>query len=250
MSSLRGGAGSFMGKISNASKAVIQTVQHSMASRDLDLHLITERIAAMSYPAEGLESAMKNHIDDIAAIMENRHANHYSVINLTDRNPYNVQKFATGLVSQPGWACQKPTAFKTILETLNLCLDFLRRDNSNIIVIHCMDGKSNTAVLVVGLLIACGFVKNYKDGLKFFGLKRCDAVLEPHHKIMLRYLESAFSGPSSLVESRVVTLTSIVLEPVPCFSKTADGARPFVEVAQCDVTSNRYVCIYLHGSCT
>ena len=74
--------------------------------------------------------------------------------NFADRNPYNVQKFATGLVSQPGWATQKPTAFKTVLETLNLCLDFLRRDTNNIIVIHCMDGKSNTAVLVVGLLIA------------------------------------------------------------------------------------------------
>ena len=84
MSSLRGGAGSFMGKIRDTSKAVIQTVQHSMASRDLDLHLITERIAAMSYPAEGLESAMRNHIDDIAAILENRHPSHYSVIIIFD----------------------------------------------------------------------------------------------------------------------------------------------------------------------
>ena len=92
---------SFMGRIRDTSKAVIQSVQHSMASRDLDLHLITERIAAMSYPAEGLESAMKNHIDDIAAILESRHANHYSVMNLTERT-YNVGKFATGLVSQPG----------------------------------------------------------------------------------------------------------------------------------------------------
>ena len=115
---------------------------------------------------------MRNHIDNIAAILENRHPNHYSVMNLTDRNPYNVQKFTTGLVSQPGWSTQRPTAFKTVLETLNLCLDFLRRDSANIIVIHCIDGKSNTAVLVVGLLIACGFVQNYKDGLKFFGLKR------------------------------------------------------------------------------
>ena len=65
MSSLRGGASGFMGKIRDTSKAVIQTVQQSMTARDLDLHLITERIAVMSYPAEGLESAMKNHIDEI-----------------------------------------------------------------------------------------------------------------------------------------------------------------------------------------
>ena len=71
---------------------------------------------------------------------------------------------------------------------------------------HCLDGKSNTAVLAVGLLIACGFVTNYKDGLKFFGLKRCEASLEAHHRIALRYLESAFTGPSNLIESKVVTV--------------------------------------------
>ena len=152
MSSLRGGASGFMGKIRDTSKAVIQTVQQSMTARDLDLHLITERIAVMSYPAEGLESAMKNHIDEIAAILEHRHANNYSVYNLTERT-YNVSKFATGMVSQPGWFTQKPTAFQTVTETLSLCLDFLRRDAKNVIVIHCLDGRSNSAVLVVALLI-------------------------------------------------------------------------------------------------
>ena len=132
MSSLRGGAGSFMGKIRDTSKAVIQSVQHSMANRDLDLHLVTERIAAMSFPAEGLESAMRNHLEDIANILETRHPNHYMVFNLTERN-YSVQKFVTGLCSQPGWSTQKPTAFRIVLETIHLCLDFLRRDAKNVI---------------------------------------------------------------------------------------------------------------------
>ena len=88
----------------------------------------------------------------IAAILEHRHANNYSVYNLTERT-YNVSKFATGMVSQPGWFTQKPTAFQTVTETLSLCLDFLRRDAKNVIVIHCLDGRSNSAVLVVALLI-------------------------------------------------------------------------------------------------
>ena len=110
-------------------------------------------------------------------------------------------------------------------------------------VIHCLDGKANTAVLVVGLLMACGFVQSYKDGLKFFALKRCDALLEAHHRIILRYIEAAFSGPSSMIESREVTITSVVLEPVPMFSKAGDGARPFVELTKSDQLSQRYVLI-------
>ena len=39
------------------------------------MHCITERIAAMSYPADGLESAFKNHIDDISATIESKHSN-------------------------------------------------------------------------------------------------------------------------------------------------------------------------------
>ena len=87
--------------------------------------------------------------------------------------------------------------------------------------------------------MACGFVQSYKDGLKFFALKRCDALLEPHQRIILRYIEAAFSGPSPMIESREVTITSVVLEPVPMFSKAGDGARPFVEVTKSDQLSPR-----------
>ena len=37
MSSLRGGAGSFMGRIRESGKAVLQSVQQSMANRDLGM---------------------------------------------------------------------------------------------------------------------------------------------------------------------------------------------------------------------
>ena len=47
------------------------------------MHCITERIAAMSYPADGIESAFKNHIDDISATIESKHSNkvliHYAI---------------------------------------------------------------------------------------------------------------------------------------------------------------------------
>ena len=58
------------------------------------MHCITERIAAMSYPADGLESAFKNHIDDISATIESKHSNkvklsvYVSSINLPDFTPY------------------------------------------------------------------------------------------------------------------------------------------------------------------
>ena len=46
------------------------------------MHCITERIAAMSFPADGLESAFKNHIDDISATIEAKHSNKVILANL------------------------------------------------------------------------------------------------------------------------------------------------------------------------
>ena len=46
-----------------------------MQISELDMHCITERIAAMSFPADGLESAFENHIDDISATIEAKHSN-------------------------------------------------------------------------------------------------------------------------------------------------------------------------------
>lgn len=51
------------GKLKESSRAVVSTL---MASKDLDFHLLTSRIAAMSCPTEGIvDMANKNQIDDI-----------------------------------------------------------------------------------------------------------------------------------------------------------------------------------------
>ena len=67
-------------------------ISRTMNKGDLDIQYITSRLAVMSYPAEGVESAIKNHIDDVRMFLETRHKNCYAVYNLTQRN-YRTQKF-------------------------------------------------------------------------------------------------------------------------------------------------------------
>ena len=192
-------------------------------------HCITERVAAMSYPSDGFESAFRHHIDDVSSVIENCHANQYAIINLTERR-YNVAKFQSGVVIEGGWKTTSPTPLNVVLETTEKCLRFLEKDPQNIIVAHCIDGKANSAVLVASILLATKFVPTYKDALKFFELKRCGANLENHHLTTLKYAEKAFKDRQLVTRS--VTLTSIILEPVPMFTKQGDGCRPYVQIVR------------------
>lgn len=64
LSSFKGGAGSMLRNIKESSKAVVNSL---LASKDLDFHLLTSRVAGMSCPSEGITDIgqFKNQIDDI-----------------------------------------------------------------------------------------------------------------------------------------------------------------------------------------
>ena len=154
------------------------------------------------------------------------------IVNLSEKRYNGTLKFPTGQVVSAGWRTSTVTPLVLALETVNNCLNFLRTDPKHILVVHCLDGKSNTAVLVCGILLACKFVTSFKDALKFFALKRCEALLDNYHVTMLKYIESVYTSPSSFVESRAITISSLILEPVPLFTKNQDGCRPYVEVTK------------------
>lgn len=46
----------------------------------------------MSFPAEGVESAIKNNIEDVRLFLDSKHPGHYAVYNLSSRT-YRPSKF-------------------------------------------------------------------------------------------------------------------------------------------------------------
>ena len=44
---------------------VISTVSQTVARGELDISYVTSRVVAMSFPAEGIESAYRNHVEDV-----------------------------------------------------------------------------------------------------------------------------------------------------------------------------------------
>ncbi len=59
---------------------------------NLDLSYITPRIIAMAFPASGLQSMYRNHIDEVSSFMKERHNSNYLLINLSGQQ-YDTKKF-------------------------------------------------------------------------------------------------------------------------------------------------------------
>ncbi|RUS92097.1 hypothetical protein EGW08_000121 [Elysia chlorotica] len=226
--SLKGGAGSMFKNLKDASSKVMETVSNSMARTDLDISYITSRLIVMSYPAEGMESAFKNSIDEVRGYLEAKHRGSYAVYNLSQRS-YRVQKFENR-VSECGWAAKKApplTNLYAICKNMHL---WLRQKPRNVCVVHCLDGKANSACVVAAFVVFCRLFESASAAVHLFTAKRSQPGISPSQKRYINYIGQMVSDTPVFPHGRPVMLKSITLRPLPLFNKLKNGCTPFVEV--------------------
>uniref|UniRef100_A0A0S7F069 GAK n=3 Tax=Poeciliopsis prolifica TaxID=188132 RepID=A0A0S7F069_9TELE len=149
---LRGGTERFLTNIKDTSSKVIQSVA-SYAKGDLDISYITSRIAVMSFPAEGVESAIKNNIEDVRLFLDSRHAGHYAVYNLSRRS-YRPSRFHNR-VSECNWQVRRAPNLRSLYSVCKNMHVWLKQDQRNICIVHCLDGRAASAVAVCSFLCFC-----------------------------------------------------------------------------------------------
>lgn len=132
---LRGGTERLFTNLKDTSSKVIQSVAN-YAKGDLDISYITSRIAVMSFPAEGVESAIKNNIEDVRMFLDAKHPGHYAVYNLSPRI-YRASKFHNR-VTECGWAVRRAPHLHSLYTLCRSMHAWLREDHRNVCVVHCM----------------------------------------------------------------------------------------------------------------
>ncbi|KAJ8305794.1 hypothetical protein KUTeg_016339 [Tegillarca granosa] len=226
-SSLKGGAGNLMKNIKDASAKVMETVS-AMNKSDLDISFITSRVAVMSFPAEGVESAFKNHIEDVRNFLESKYRNLYAVYNLSDRT-YRTARFENR-VSECGWPARKaPTLANLFAICKNMHL-WLRQNPKNICIVHCLDGKASSATVIGAFLVFCRLFDTSQQAMHMFSIQRCASGATPAQKRYIEYVSQMVAEPPTLPHNKPVTLKALVMSPVPLFNKMRNGCRPFVEL--------------------
>ncbi|KAF3695514.1 Cyclin-G-associated kinase [Channa argus] len=224
---LRGGTERFLTNIKDTSSKVIQSVA-SYAKGDLDISYITSRIAVMSFPAEGVESAIKNNIEDVRLFLDSRHAGHYAVYNLSKRS-YRPSRFHNR-VSECNWQLRRAPNLRSLYSVCKNMHQWLKQDQRNICIVHCLDGRAASAVAVCSFLCFCRLFTTAEAAVYMFSMKRCPPGIAPSHKRYIEYMCDMMAEEPIIPHSKPLIIRSIVMTPVPLFNKQRNGCRPFCEV--------------------
>ncbi|XP_008549661.1 cyclin-G-associated kinase [Microplitis demolitor] len=233
-SSLKGGAGSIFRNLKDTSSKVMQTVQQSMARTELDASYLTSRILIMPYPADGIESAYRaNHIEDVRAYLQSRHPSPAKI------QLYNLSRGRPNASRLPGkhidctFAYSSPDSNAPLLSALyQICQDiyrYLDADFNHIVVLYCVDGCRASATVACALLLYAGVLSRPEETITFFTTRRCQPPqLQPSEMRSINYMSILHSGVYP--HTRPLALRSLILQPVPLFTRAKDGCRPYVEI--------------------
>ncbi|XP_063988020.1 cyclin-G-associated kinase [Diachasmimorpha longicaudata] len=233
-SSLRGGAGSILKNLKDTSSKVMHTVQQSMARNELDASYLTSRILVMPYPVDGIESAYRaNHVEDVRAYLQSRHPPPAKI------QLYNLSRGRPNVTRLPGkhidcnFAYATPDANAPLLSALyQICQDiyrYLDADFNHIVVLYCSDGCRASATVACALLLYSGVLATPEEAINLFTTRRCQPpILQPSEFKTINYMSILHSGVHP--HTRPLALRSIILQPVPLFTRARDGCRPYVEI--------------------
>ncbi|KAM9251285.1 cyclin-G-associated kinase isoform 5-T5 [Cariama cristata] len=166
---LRGGTERFFTNIKDTSSKVIQSVAN-YAKGDLDISYITSRIAVMSFPAEGVESAIKNNIEDVRLCLDSKHPGHYAVYNLSPRT-YRPSRFHNR-VSECGWPARRAPNLQNLYSICKNMHLWLKQDQKNVCIVHCL----MASMKMFQIQFHTGFVPRNATTVKFakYDLDACD----------------------------------------------------------------------------
>ncbi|CAL5191157.1 unnamed protein product [Lathyrus oleraceus] len=182
-----------------------------IAGYDLDMSYITDRVLAMSFPAERMRAVYRNPLWQVKSVLDMRHHEHYKVYNLCIEESYDPAHFYGRVEAYPFDDNHVPPLHmvKDFCESVD---SWLSNDPRNIAVIHCMAGKGRTGLMVSAYLTYCGMSAD--DALQLYADRRTtnnEGVSIPSQRRYVGYWESMLSVPRGIgYESPSVNL------PQPC----------------------------------
>ncbi|CAN1322530.1 Phosphatidylinositol 3,4,5-trisphosphate 3-phosphatase and protein-tyrosine-phosphatase PTEN1 [Linum perenne] len=165
---------------------------------DLDMSYITDRVLAMSFPAQRMRAMYRNPLWQVKSVLDLRHGEHYKVYNLCIEESYDPTHFHNRVETYPIDDNHVPPLpmIKLFCESVD---SWLSQDPKNLAVIHCMAGKGRTGLMVCVYLVYCGMTS--EEALQLYASKRTtnnQGVSIPSQRRYVEYWASVLSFPRGI----------------------------------------------------
>jgi len=184
---------------------------------NLDLtYIIPDRVIAMGYPSENVESIYRNALDDVRRLLEEKHKDHYKIYNLCSERSYDIQKFHSRVSVYP-FDDHNPPEFGQMRPFCEDVSRWLDEHDKNVAVVHCKAGKGRTGLMICAYLLHRRLYKTADDVLKYYGSMRTldtKGVTIPSQRRYVDYYSAMISEGLQYNPVKMY-LTSIVIDPLP-----------------------------------
>jgi len=184
---------------------------------NLDLtYIVPDRVIAMGYPSENVESIYRNALDDVRRLLEEKHKDHYKIYNLCSERSYDIQKFHSRVSVYP-FDDHNPPEFGQMRPFCEDVARWLDEHEENVAVVHCKAGKGRTGLMICAYLLHRRLYKTADEVLKYYGSRRTldtKGVTIPSQRRYVDYYAAMISEGLQYNPVKMY-LTSIVIDPLP-----------------------------------
>jgi len=189
--------------------------RHEEGDLNIDLTYITDRILAMGFPAAGFEATWRNNIEDVCKLLSTKHKDSFLIFNLSERN-YQYELFGNQIVCFPFKDHHAPPLHIIFQIVFNID-SWLRANDQNVAVVHCIGGKGRTGLIIVCYLFYNGLHLDMDKCLEHFAERRSakgKGVTQPSQLRYVRYFCGVMSGKLH-ISPRPLKLSSLSVGPIP-----------------------------------
>ncbi|CAF0801102.1 unnamed protein product [Didymodactylos carnosus] len=242
LSSLKGTGKSWMKNLLDTSSKVITDVKQSLATNaqttraggqfEVDLSYITSRLIVMATPRETVDLAGKQSVELIRDFLDTKHQENYRLYSVEKRRvSYRKEVFHDRVVE---YTCFDDKLSPKLSDLIKFCYhvtNYLLEFQSNVVVLHCADGRNQSALCSCALLAYHGVFSTVDQCVRYFETKRCaHPMLSYSQKRYIQYFCDLSHGIIERPHLLDINLKTINLSPVPTFNRERNGCRPYVDI--------------------
>uniref|UniRef100_A0A8C4VR46 Phosphatidylinositol-3,4,5-trisphosphate 3-phosphatase n=1 Tax=Gopherus evgoodei TaxID=1825980 RepID=A0A8C4VR46_9SAUR len=201
---------------------------------DLDLTYVTDRIIAMSFPSSGKQSFYRNPIKEVARFLDTKHKDHYTIYNLCSEKGYDPVYFHYRVERVFIDDHNVPSLEDMLKFTANV-REWMKKDEKNIIAIHCKGGKGRTGTMVCTWLIDSDQFESAKS--RYVGYyeilkNKYNLKLPPERQLKIKNIKIySINGNGSDLKVQIIVKKKIVFHCV-CASQENCRVRTLMALTE------------------